>query len=116
MGLPRRQTRRLLAAMDDAGMVHAALFRKQRHPHGDLLLLRETITAEDAPLAVYIHQDNVFQVNPKQEEIVEKRLAGERQPTQLGGALKELGIHLSWPSRPWPKAGWSGCWGRCWTS
>ena len=66
MGLPLRQTRRLLAAMDDdAGMIYATLFRKQEHPYGDLLLLRETIAAKDAPLAVYSYRHSGFQVNPQ---------------------------------------------------
>ena len=83
----------LLAFIDDAtGTIPAALFREQEDAHGYFLLLRETIASKGIPLALYCDRHSIFQVNHKQKETVEEQLTGERQPTQFGRALKELGI------------------------
>ncbi len=83
----------LLAAVDDAtGTIPYALFREQEDAHGYFLLLREIAGRKGLPLAIYSDRHSIFQVNPKQRETVAEQLAGERQPTQFGRALKELGI------------------------
>ncbi len=83
----------LVAFIDDAtGTIPAALFREQEDAHGYFLVLRETITTKGLPLALYSDQHSIFQVNPKKQETLEEQLAGERQPTQFGRALRELGI------------------------
>lgn len=83
----------LVGAIDDAtGTVPYALFREQEDAQGYFLLLREIIEGQGIPLALYSDRHSIFQVNPKQRESLEEQLAGERQPTQLGRALKELGI------------------------
>ena len=83
----------LLAVIDDAtSALPAALFREQEDAHGYLLLLEEVIRNKGIPLAIYSDRHGIFQVNPKQRETVEEQLAGERQPTQFGRALEELGI------------------------
>lgn len=83
----------LLAAIDDAtGTVPYALFREQEDAQGYFLLLREVIQDKGIPLALYSDQHGIFQRSPKEAETLEEQLSGERQPTQFGRALKELGI------------------------
>ena len=83
----------LVAFIDDAtGTIPAALFREREDAHGYFLVLRETISTKGLPLALYSDQHSIFQVNLKKQETLEEQLAGERQPTQFGRALKELGI------------------------
>ena len=83
----------LVGAIDDAtGTVPHALFREQEDAQGYFLLLREIIQNKGVPMALYSDRHSIFSVNPKQQESLEEQLAGERQPTQVGRALKELGI------------------------
>ncbi len=83
----------LTGAIDDAtGEVPYALFREQEDAQGYLLLLRKIIHDKGIPLAIYSDRHGVFQRSPKEAESLEEQLAGERQPTQMGRALAELGI------------------------
>ena len=83
----------LVGAIDDAtGTVPYALFREQEDAQGYFLLLRGIIGSKGIPLALYNYRHSIFQVNPKQQENLEEQLTGERQPTQVGRALQELGI------------------------
>lgn len=83
----------LVGAVDDAtGIVPSALFREQEDTQGYFLLLREIIGNKGVPMALYSDRHSIFSVNPKQPERVEEQLTGERQPTQFGRALRELGI------------------------
>jgi hypothetical protein len=83
----------LVGAIDDAtGTVPYALFREQEDAQGYLLLLREIVQQRGVPRAIYSDRHGIFQVNSKQAESLEEQLVGERQPTQVGRALKELGI------------------------
>jgi len=83
----------LVAAIDDAtGTVPYALFREQEDAQGYLLLLREIVRTKGIPLALYSDRHGIFQRSPKEPETLEEQLGGERQPTQFGRALRELGI------------------------
>ncbi len=83
----------LVAAIDDAtGTVPYALFRKQEDAQGYFLLLGEVIGRQGVPLALYSDRHGIFQRSPKEGETLEEQLRGERQPTQFGRALRELGI------------------------
>jgi len=83
----------LVAAVDDAtGTVPAALFREQEDAQGYFLLLRGIVQAKGIPLALYSDRHGIFQRSPKEPMTLQEQLSGERQPTQFGRALKELGI------------------------
>lgn len=83
----------LVAAVDDAtGTVPYALFREQEDAQGYFLLLREVIYRKGIPLALYSDQHGIFQRSPREPQTLEEQLCGEREPTQFGRALKELGI------------------------
>jgi len=98
--------------VDDAtGTVPYALFREQEDAQGYFLLLREIIGKKGIPLALYSDRHSIFQVNPKQRESLEEQLAGERQPTQVGRALKELGIQSILALSPQAKGRIERLWG-----
>lgn len=94
----------LVAAIDDAtGTVPYALFREQEDAHGYFLLLREIIRGKGIPLALYSDRHGIFQRSPKEKETVEEELCGQRQPTQFGRALGELGIEAIFALSPQAK-------------
>jgi hypothetical protein len=102
----------LVGAIDDAtGTVPYALFREQEDAQGYLLLLQQIIGTRGVPLALYSDRHGIFQVNPKQRESLEEQLAGERQPTQVGRALKELGIQSILARSPQAKGRIERLWG-----
>ena len=83
----------LVAGIDDAtGTVPYALFREQEDAQRYLLLLQGTIRSKGIPLALYGDRHGIFQRSPRDSWSLEEELEGERQPTQFGRALKELGI------------------------
>ena len=102
----------LVGAIDDAtGIVPYALFREQEDAQGYFLLLREIIQRKGMPLAICSDRHSIFQVNPKQRESLEEQLVGERQPTQVGRALKELGIQSIVARSPQAKGRVGRLWG-----
>ena len=102
----------LVGAIDDAtGTVPYALFREQEDAQGYFLLLREIIRSKGIPLALYSDRHSIFSVNPKQRESLEEQLAGKRQPTQVGRALKELGIQSILAQSPQAKGRIERLWG-----
>lgn len=102
----------LVGGIDDAtGAVPHALFREQEDGQGYMLLLREIIQRKGIPLALYSDRHSIFQVNPKRAESLEEQLAGERQPTQLGRALSELGIQSIVALSPQAKGRVERLWG-----
>ena len=83
----------LFAAIDDAtGEVLALLFRAVEDAQGYFLLVRMIVTTHGRPLAFYHDRHGIFRVNAKPEITVAEQLAGEREPTQFGRLLDELGI------------------------
>jgi len=102
----------LVGAIDDAtGIVPSALFREQEDAQGYFLLLREIIGNKGIPLALYSDRHSIFSVNPKQPERLEEQLTGERQPTQFGRALRELGIQPIFARSPQAKGRIERLWG-----
>jgi transposase len=83
----------LLAAIDDAtGTLPAAVFREQEDAAGYLALLHQVISTVGVPEAVYHDRHGIF-IRPQQDrESLGEQLAGQREPTQVGRALRELGI------------------------
>lgn len=83
----------LLAAVDDAtGAVVAALFRPQEDAAGYLELLHRIAVGPGLPEAVYHDRHGIFVVAPGARPALAEQLAGEPEPTQVGRALRELGI------------------------
>ena len=96
----------LVGAIDDAtGSVPYALFREQEDAQGYFLLLQEIVCSKGIPLALYSDRHGIFQRSVKDPDTLEEQLSGERQPTQFGRALKELGFSPSWLCHPKPKGG-----------
>ena len=94
----------LVAAVDDAtGMVVAALFREHEDAQGYFLLLREILQRRGIPLALYSDRHGIFQRSPKDPETLEEQLSGQRQPTQFGRAVRELGIQSIFALSPQAK-------------
>lgn len=81
----------LMAAIDDAtNVVLGAHFRLQEDAHGSLQLLTELVTQHGIPVAVYHDRHSIFRQNTP--ETIAEQLRGERNLTQVGRALAELGI------------------------
>ena len=102
----------LVGAIDGAtGTVPFALFREQEDAQGYFLLLREIIGSKGIPLALYSDRHSIFQVNSKHGKSLEEQLAGERQLTQVGRALNELGIQSIVALSPQAKGRVERLWG-----
>lgn len=85
----------LQAVIDDASSeVISAVFREQEDAAGYFEVLRAMLTTKGVPLAAYSDKHTIFRVPPGERETLEEELAGEREPTQFGRALAELGIEL----------------------
>ena len=83
----------LAGAIDDAtGEVPHALFRLEEDTQGYFELLEHIVATHGVPLAVYRDRHSIFETPPGHQETLEEQLAGEREPTQFGRLLKELGI------------------------
>jgi transposase len=83
----------LIAAIDDAtGTIPAAVFRAQEDAAGYLALLHQMATTVGCPAAVYHDRHGIFARAPRERDTVAEQLAGAREPTQVGRALRELGI------------------------
>ena len=102
----------LVGAIDDTpGTVPHALFREQEDGQGYLLPLWVIIGSQGVPLAIYSDRHGIFQVNPKKGGSLEEKLAGKRQPTQVGRALEELGIQSIVALSPQAKGRVERLWG-----
>ena len=96
----------LIAAVDDAtGTVPYALFREQEDAHGYFLLMDQIIRDSGIPLALYSDRHGIFQRSPAQPQSLDEQLAGGRNPTQFGRAMRELGSSLCWHRRRRPRGG-----------
>jgi transposase len=83
----------LLAAIDDAtSRVVAAVFRAQEDAHGYFLLLRQVLTSQGIPEALYHDRHGIFVRDPQARWTLDEEFAGAKDPTQFGRALADLGI------------------------
>lgn len=83
----------LIGAIDDAtGKVVSALFRQQEDAQGYFLLVKEIVAQCGIPMAFYHDQHGIFKRSPLDKESIEEQLEGQRELTQFGRLLKELGI------------------------
>jgi transposase len=82
----------LVAAMDDAtGALLHGVFADQEDAQSYLTCLRELLKDKGVPLSIYMDRHGIFKRNDDHWTL-EEELAGERFPTQVGLALKSLGI------------------------
>jgi len=83
----------LLAALDDAtGRVLAAIFRPEEDAHGYFLLLRQLVRRYGLPAALYSDRHSIFHVWARTPQTLAEQLRGQRDLSQIGRALEELGI------------------------
>jgi transposase len=82
----------LMAAIDDAtGKLCDAFFLPYEGSYGYLKLLDHLVTTHGIPLAIYQDQHASLHRNDDHWSL-EEQLNGEQDPTQVGAALKALGI------------------------
>ena len=83
----------LLAAIDDAtGTIPAAVFRTQEDAAGYLALVHQMVCTVGVPEAVYHDRHGIFLRPSRAPESLAEQVAGEREPTQVGRALRDFGI------------------------
>ena len=83
----------LLAAIDDAtGTVEGALFREQEDAAGYLAVLLGLVRGVGCPQALYHDQHGIFVRPAREREGLAEQLRGQRDLTQVGRALQQLGI------------------------
>jgi transposase len=83
----------LVGAIDDAtGEVPHALFRPEEDTQGYFELMERIVATHGIPLAIYRDRHSIFETAPKRPESLEEQLAGQRELTQFGRLMGELGI------------------------
>jgi len=83
----------LVGAIDDAtNHVPGAVFRRQEDIQGYFTVLRRVVATKGVPLSLYHDKHTIFLSPKKEVESIDGQLAGERPLTQVGRALRELGI------------------------
>jgi len=101
----------LLAFLDDATRkVLAAEFFPTEDARGYFRLLQGVLRRHGIPLSLYGDRHSVFVRNDKNWSI-EEQLAGQRQPTQFGRALAQLGITYIAAHSPQAKGRVERLWG-----
>lgn len=82
----------LMVVIDDAtGALLYGVFSDQEDAQSYLICLKQLLTHRGIPLAIYMDRHGIFRRNDDHWTL-EEELAGERIPTQVGQALKSLGI------------------------
>jgi transposase len=82
----------LMAVIDDAtGALLCGVFALQEDAQSYLICLKQMLLDKGIPLAIYMDRHGIFRRNDD-HWTVEEQLAGEQTPTQVGQALKALGI------------------------
>jgi transposase len=82
----------LMAVIDDAtGTLLCGVFALEEDAQSYLICLRQMLLDKGIPLAIYMDRHGIFRRNDD-HWTVEEQLAGEQTPTQVGQALKALGI------------------------
>ena len=82
----------LMAVIDDAtGKLLCGVFALQEDAQSYLVCLRQILLENGIPLAIYMDRHGIFRRNDEHWSL-EEQLAGEQTPTQVGQALRALGI------------------------
>lgn len=94
----------LIGAIDDAtgALMPGARFYEQECGLGYLRVLYETVRTHGVPQCIYMDQHGIFRRNDAHWTVTEE-LRGEQDPTQIGRALKELGIEAIYANSPQAK-------------
>lgn len=82
----------LVAVLDDAtGALLSGVFAEEEDAQSYLTCLRQIVLEKGIPLALYMDRHGIFRRNDDHWSL-EEQLAGEQTPTQVGQALRGLGI------------------------
>lgn len=93
----------LMAVMDDAtGALLHGVFALEEDAQSYLICLRQVVLDKGIPLALYMDRHGIFRRNDDHWSLQEQ-LAGEQTPTQVGQALRELGIQAIFALSPQAK-------------
>jgi transposase len=105
----------LVGCIDDAtGKVPSACFREQEDAQGYFIVMRETVSKLGIPIAVYADRHSIF-FQGKEVQLrklsLEEQLAAQRDPTQFGRLMNELGVQLIHALSPQAKGRIERLWG-----
>jgi len=93
----------LTAVIDDAtGTLLFGVFTVQEDAQSYLVCLKEILLDKGIPLALYMDRHGILRRNDNHWSL-EEQLAGEQTPTQVGQALRELGIEAIFALSPQAK-------------
>lgn len=93
----------LTAVIDDAtGTLLHGVFTVEEDAQSYLICLREILLKKGIPLALYMDRHGIFRRNDDHWSLQEQ-LLGEQTPTQVGQALKQLGIEPIYALSPQAK-------------
>jgi transposase len=93
----------LTAVIDDAtGALLHGVFTREEDAQSYLICLRQILLERGIPLALYMDRHGIFRRNDDHWSL-EEQLAGEQTPTQVGQALRELGIEMIFARSPQAK-------------
>jgi hypothetical protein len=82
----------LTVVIDDAsGTLLSGVFTAEEDAQSYLICLKEILLDKGIPLSLYMDRHGIFRRNDDHWSL-EEQLAGEQTPTQIGQALRELGI------------------------
>src|SRR6266851_4863288 len=105
----------LVGGVDDAtGKVPWACFRDQEDAQGYCIVMRETVSRFGIPMAVYADRHSIFYQGKEmrlRDLSLEEQLAAQREPTQFGRLLNELGVQLIHALSPQAKGRIERLWG-----
>lgn len=83
----------LVGAIDDAtSKVTGALFRSHEDAQGYFLVMRRIVSKYGIPESVYHDRHSIFERGAHEQETLAEELEGEREPTQFGRLMQELGV------------------------
>jgi hypothetical protein len=93
----------LTAVIDDAtGALLYGVFSVEEDAQSYLMCLRHIVLEKGIPLALYMDRHGIFRCNDDHWSLQEQ-LAGEQTPTQVGQALRALGIEPIFAMSPQAK-------------
>ena len=105
----------LVGGVDDAtGKVPWACFRDQEDAQGYFIVMRQTVARFGIPMAVYADRHSIFYQGKEmrlRDLSLEEQLAAQREPTQFGRLLNELGVQLIHALSPQAKGRVERLWG-----
>ncbi|MDO8654889.1 MAG: ISNCY family transposase, partial [bacterium] len=83
----------LVGGIDDAtSKVVGGVFREYEDAHGYFLLMRGIVSKYGIPESVYHDHHGIFERDAREQETLIEQLEGEREPTQFGRLMQELGV------------------------